>query len=99
MMLLNKVKVQPSLISRWFIAYVFLQTIPGCSVTLGQDLEDNGKWPYAGATAAVTAMGAKHVNKDVDVSSQVDRWSGLLCLNLICDSVALYFDWNRDSWG
>jgi len=42
------------------------KTIPGCSVTLGQDLEDNGKWPYAGATAAVTAMGAKHVNKDVD---------------------------------
>jgi len=35
---------------------------------MGQDDEQGGKFPYAGATGGAVAMGAKHFNKNVDVS-------------------------------
>ena len=35
---------------------------------MGQESEDGGKWPFAGACEAVGAMGSKHVPKNVDVS-------------------------------
>jgi len=38
----------------------------GCSVTLGQDSSQDGKWPYSGATGAVTANGSVHVCKEVN---------------------------------
>ncbi|XP_071947921.1 ES1 protein homolog, mitochondrial-like [Antedon mediterranea] len=39
--------------------------IPGCEVTVGQDKDDGGRYPYAGTAGAVQEMGAKHVNKNV----------------------------------
>ncbi|XP_066918114.1 ES1 protein homolog, mitochondrial-like [Clytia hemisphaerica] len=42
------------------------RTIQGCELTMGQDDEQGGKFPYAGACGAATAMGAKHINKNVD---------------------------------
>lgn len=42
--------------------------IPNCEVTVGQDKEDGGRWPYAGTAGAVQTMGATHVLKDVNVS-------------------------------
>ena len=44
------------------------QAIPGCEVTMGQESEDGGRWPFAGATGAVKAMGSIHVPKEVSVS-------------------------------
>lgn len=41
------------------------KVIPGCSVTVGSDSEEGGKWPYAGTAGAITALGAKHVKKEV----------------------------------
>jgi len=43
-----------------------LCTLPGCELTMGQDNEQDGKFPYAGACGAATTMGAKHINKNVD---------------------------------
>ncbi|KAL4231236.1 Glutamine amidotransferase-like class 1 domain-containing protein 3 [Mactra antiquata] len=40
--------------------------IQNVEVTVGQDKEDGGRWPYAGTTAAIQTMGAKHVLKNVD---------------------------------
>lgn len=39
--------------------------IPGCEVTVGQDMDKAGRWPYAGTAGAIEAMGAKHIVKDV----------------------------------
>ena len=44
------------------------QTFPEVEVTVGMDDKEGGRWPYADTAAAVQAMGAKHVNKDVTVS-------------------------------
>lgn len=35
---------------------------------MGQESEDGGRWPFAGATGAVKAMGSVHVPKEVSVS-------------------------------
>lgn len=43
-----------------------LQLLSGCSVTVGHDAEEDGKWPYAGTAAAVQTMGARHVVKDLN---------------------------------
>ncbi|XP_022779069.1 ES1 protein homolog, mitochondrial-like [Stylophora pistillata] len=40
--------------------------IPGVEITVGQDKDDGGRWPYAGTADAVQQMGAKHINKDVN---------------------------------
>lgn len=40
--------------------------IPGVEITVGQDKDDGGRWPYAGTADAVQQMGAKHINKNVD---------------------------------
>ncbi|XP_062573549.1 glutamine amidotransferase-like class 1 domain-containing protein 3, mitochondrial [Saccostrea cucullata] len=42
------------------------RTISGCTVTVGQDKDSDGKWPYAGTAGACQNMGAKHVNKNVN---------------------------------
>lgn len=41
------------------------KVIPGVEITVGQDKDDGGRWPYAGTASAVVEMGAKHVNRDV----------------------------------
>lgn len=53
------------------------KVLPGCEVTLGMDTEQDGKYPYAGATGAVTAMGSKHINKEVN-EVQVDEQNKLV---------------------
>ncbi|WAR22642.1 GAL3A-like protein [Mya arenaria] len=42
------------------------RVLPGCEVTVGQDKDDGGSWPYAGTAGAIATMGTKHVNKNVD---------------------------------
>ena len=42
------------------------QLLPGCSVTVGHDSEEDGKWPYASTAAAIDSMGGKHVVKDLN---------------------------------
>ncbi|KAH3717046.1 hypothetical protein DPMN_059826 [Dreissena polymorpha] len=44
------------------------KVIPGCEVTVGQEQEDGGRWPYAGTAGAIKAMGATHVPKNVTES-------------------------------
>jgi len=40
--------------------------VSGCQVTVGMDTEQDGRFPYAGVSGAVTAMGGKHVCKEVN---------------------------------
>lgn len=42
------------------------KTFKGCEVTVGMDTECGGRFPYAGSAGAINAMGAQHINKDVD---------------------------------
>lgn len=37
-------------------------------MTVGQDSEQDGKWPYSGTAGAIQAMGGQHVNKEINVS-------------------------------
>eukprot|EP00918_Siedleckia_nematoides_P064391 GHVU01140022.1.p1 GENE.GHVU01140022.1~~GHVU01140022.1.p1 ORF type:complete len:255 (+),score=19.98 GHVU01140022.1:108-872(+) len=48
------------------------KVLPKCEVTVGSDQEEGGRWPYAGTTAAITEMGAKHVNCSV-TEAHVDQ--------------------------
>ena len=50
-----------------------LQLIPGVEITVGHDKDDGGRWPYAGTADAVEQMGAKHVNKDVHISFEINN--------------------------
>lgn len=44
------------------------KVIPGCEITVGQEEEEGGRWPYAGTAAAIIEMGANHVPKNVTIS-------------------------------
>ncbi len=44
------------------------KVLPGVDVTVGHEEEEGGKWPYAGTTQAITALGAKHTVKEVTIS-------------------------------
>ena len=44
------------------------KVLPGSEVTVGQDKEEGGKYPYAGTAGAIQEMGGKHVNKNVNIS-------------------------------
>ncbi|XP_073407178.1 glutamine amidotransferase-like class 1 domain-containing protein 3, mitochondrial isoform X2 [Dendrobates tinctorius] len=46
--------------------------IPGVEVTVGQEEEQGGKWPYAGTAKAIKALGGKHCAKEVH-EVHVDR--------------------------
>ncbi|XP_068122428.1 glutamine amidotransferase-like class 1 domain-containing protein 3, mitochondrial [Hyperolius riggenbachi] len=41
------------------------KVIPGVEVTVGQEEEQGGKWPYAGTSKAIQGMGGKHSAKEV----------------------------------
>ncbi|PIO23908.1 hypothetical protein AB205_0088000 [Aquarana catesbeiana] len=43
------------------------KVIPGVEVTVGQEEEHGGKWPYCGTSKAIQAMGGKHSAKEVHV--------------------------------
>ena len=42
--------------------------IPGVEVTVGKSNTEDGRWPYAGTTEAIKQCGAKHIEKDVNIS-------------------------------
>ncbi|KAM4699126.1 glutamine amidotransferase-like class 1 domain-containing protein 3, mitochondrial [Discoglossus pictus] len=44
------------------------KVLPGVEVTVGQEEEQGGKWPYAGTAQAISAMGGKHCAKEVHIS-------------------------------
>ncbi|KAG8430150.1 hypothetical protein GDO86_018384, partial [Hymenochirus boettgeri] len=44
------------------------KVIPGVEVTVGQEEEHGGKWPYAGTAKSICALGGKHCAKDVHIS-------------------------------
>ncbi|XP_069800783.1 glutamine amidotransferase-like class 1 domain-containing protein 3, mitochondrial [Dendropsophus ebraccatus] len=48
------------------------KVIPGVEVTVGQEEEQGGKWPYAGTAKAIQALGGKHRPKEVH-EIHVDR--------------------------
>ncbi|XP_077149665.1 glutamine amidotransferase-like class 1 domain-containing protein 3, mitochondrial [Ranitomeya variabilis] len=50
------------------------KVIPGVEVTVGQEEEQGGKWPYAGTAKAIAALGGKHCAKEVH-EVHVDRTS------------------------
>lgn len=56
----------------------------GVDVTVGHEEEEGGRWPYAGTTQAITALGAKHTVKEVTISLlytvDVSRAIGFYCL-------------------
>ncbi|XP_066563062.1 glutamine amidotransferase-like class 1 domain-containing protein 3, mitochondrial [Amia ocellicauda] len=41
------------------------KVLPNVEVTVGHEEEEGGKWPYAGTTQAIKALGAKHCVKEV----------------------------------
>ncbi|XP_077980341.1 glutamine amidotransferase-like class 1 domain-containing protein 3, mitochondrial [Glandiceps talaboti] len=53
------------------------KVIEGCELTVGQDKEEEGKWPHAGTAGAVEELGAKHVNKDV-TESHIDEKNNIV---------------------
>ncbi|KAM8977783.1 glutamine amidotransferase-like class 1 domain-containing protein 3, mitochondrial [Pelodytes ibericus] len=42
------------------------KVIPGVEVTVGQEEELGGKWPYAGTAKSINVLGGKHCAKEVD---------------------------------
>uniref|UniRef100_A0A9J7ZVK5 Glutamine amidotransferase class 1 domain containing 3 n=1 Tax=Cyprinus carpio carpio TaxID=630221 RepID=A0A9J7ZVK5_CYPCA len=69
------------------------KVLPGVDVTVGHEEEEGGKWPYAGTTQAVTALGAKHTVKEVthvDQKNKVVTTAAFMCetkLHLIFDGI------------
>lgn len=60
------------------------KVLPGCEVTVGQDKEEGGKYPYAGTAGAIQEMGGKHVNKNVneihvDETNQIVTTPAFMC--------------------
>ncbi|KAI2660729.1 Glutamine amidotransferase-like class 1 domain-containing protein 3A, mitochondrial [Labeo rohita] len=49
------------------------KVLPGVDVTVGHEEEEGGKWPYAGTTQAITALGAKHTVKEVTISYLINK--------------------------
>nr|XP_055072075.1 glutamine amidotransferase-like class 1 domain-containing protein 3, mitochondrial isoform X2 [Misgurnus anguillicaudatus] len=71
------------------------KVLPGVDVTVGHEEEEGGKWPYAGTTQAITALGAKHTVKEVteahvDPKNKVVTTPAFMCdtkLHLIFDGI------------
>ncbi|XP_055072075.2 glutamine amidotransferase-like class 1 domain-containing protein 3, mitochondrial isoform X2 [Misgurnus anguillicaudatus] len=71
------------------------KVLSGVDVTVGHEEEEGGKWPYAGTTQAITALGAKHTVKEVteahvDPKNKVVTTPAFMCdtkLHLIFDGI------------
>ncbi|XP_051565354.1 glutamine amidotransferase-like class 1 domain-containing protein 3, mitochondrial [Myxocyprinus asiaticus] len=71
------------------------KVLPGVDVTVGQEEEEGGKWPNAGTTQVITALGAKHTAKNVteahvDQKNKVVTTPAFMCetkLHLIFDGI------------
>ncbi|XP_053561687.1 glutamine amidotransferase-like class 1 domain-containing protein 3, mitochondrial isoform X1 [Bombina bombina] len=60
------------------------KVLPGVEVTVGQEDEQGGKWPYAGTAKAISALGGKHCAKEVhevhvDVKHRVVSTPAFMC--------------------
>lgn len=60
------------------------KVLPGCSVTVGSDQEEGGRWPYAGTAGAIEQLGATHVKKEaseahVDDANKVVTAPAYMC--------------------
>ncbi|TRY97238.1 hypothetical protein DNTS_013724 [Danionella cerebrum] len=65
------------------------KVLPRVDVTVGHEEEEGGKWPYAGTTQAITALGAKHT-AHVDPKNKVVTTPAFMCdtkLHLIFDGI------------
>jgi len=79
-----------------FAPVLAAKVIPNCEVTMGEDTEQDGKYPYAGAARGVAALGGLHVNKSIneihiDVANQVVTTPAFMCnakLHEVHDGVA-----------
>ena len=40
----------------------------GCEVTVGHNISEGGRWPYADTAQAIASMGAVHINRNVTIS-------------------------------
>jgi len=61
------------------------KVIKGVTITMGQESEDGGKWPYAGSVAVAKQWGAVHQPKNVD-GVTVDK------TNLVVTTPAFMYD-------
>ncbi|KAG8513714.1 Periodic tryptophan protein 2, partial [Galemys pyrenaicus] len=57
------------------------KVLRGVEVTVGHEQEEGGRWPYAGTTEAIKALGAKHCAKDahVDQKNKVVTTPAFMC--------------------
>ncbi|XP_019379418.1 PREDICTED: ES1 protein homolog, mitochondrial, partial [Gavialis gangeticus] len=60
------------------------KVLPGAEVTVGHEVEEGGKWPYAGTAGAIKALGAKHCVKEVteahvDLKNKVVTTPAFMC--------------------
>lgn len=60
------------------------KVIKGCSVTVGSDQEEGGRWPYAGTAVAIQQLGATHVNREphqshMDVENKIVTAPAYMC--------------------
>ncbi|KAL0985522.1 hypothetical protein UPYG_G00157970 [Umbra pygmaea] len=68
------------------------KVLSGVEVTVGNEEEDGGRWPYAATAGAIKALGAKHVIKEahVDEKNKVVTSPAFMCetkLHLIFDGI------------
>lgn len=60
------------------------KVVKGCSVTVGSDAEEGGRWPYAGTAGAIEKLGATHVKKEpheahVDADNKIVTAPAYMC--------------------
>ncbi|KAG9473022.1 glutamine amidotransferase-like class 1 domain-containing protein 3, mitochondrial [Eleutherodactylus coqui] len=65
------------------------KVIPGVEVTVGQEEEQGGKWPYAGTAKAIQALGGKHCPKEVH-EVHVDKSRNVVTTPAFMGHVALH---------
>lgn len=84
------------------------KVIPGVEVTVGNDKEENGRWPYAGTAEAIRSMGATHIRTNVheahtDTKHKVITTAAFMCdtgfhdvyngIGQMVDSVLRFINW------
>lgn len=62
------------------------KVIPGCEVTVGQEQEEGGKWPYAGTAGAIKELGATHVPKNVTEAHVDEKNRIVTCPAFMCET-------------
>uniref|UniRef100_A0A4W3JLQ7 Glutamine amidotransferase class 1 domain containing 3 n=1 Tax=Callorhinchus milii TaxID=7868 RepID=A0A4W3JLQ7_CALMI len=55
------------------------RVLPGVEVTVGQEEEEGGKWPYPGTAEAIRCMGGKHFPAHVDMKNKIVTTPAFMC--------------------